>query len=352
MRAPRARPFTAKLTKLDGQKFEQFTVTDGDTAEADACASSRPRRVFAARHRCQLARKRKRRPAPPFTTSTLQQEASRKLGFTTRKTMQVAQKLYEGVNIGDEEGTVGLISYMRTDSVSLSAEALAEIRDVIARDFGTQALPDKPNVYVTKSKNAQEAHEAVRPTSALRTPAQVARYLSDDERKLYDLIWKRAGRLPDGAGHAQHRVGSTLAAGSQHSFRASGTTVVDPGFLAVYEEGKDQKNAEDDDEGRKLPPMKPGDSVPLDRIHADQHFTQPPPRFTEAALVKALEEYGIGRRFTYASIIQTLIFRKYVETEGRAFKPSATWAARSASSCPATSRNTWTTISPPSWRTS
>lgn len=312
-------PFTAKLTKLDGQKFEQFTVTDGDTAEA-----ARLRIQQAAQGALHVtdvtSKERKRRPAPPFTTSTLQQEASRKLGFTTRKTMQVAQKLYEGVNIGDE-GTVGLISYMRTDSVSLSQDALAEIRDVIARDFGVQALPDKPNVYVTKSKNAQEAHEAVRPTSALRTPAQVARYLSDDERKLYDLIWKRAvacQMVPA----TLNTVSVDLAAGSQHSFRASGTTVVDPGFLAVYEEGKDQKNAEDDDEGRKLPPMKPGDSVPLDRIHADQHFTQPPPRFTEAALVKALEEYGIGRPSTYASIIQTLIFRKYVEMEGRAFKPS------------------------------
>ena len=311
--------FTAKLTKLDGQKFEQFTVTDGDTAEA-----ARLRIQKAAQGSLHVtdvtSKERKRRPAPPFTTSTLQQEASRKLGFTTRKTMQVAQKLYEGVAIGDE-GTVGLISYMRTDSVSLSAEALAEIRDVIARDFGTQALPDKPNVYVTKSKNAQEAHEAVRPTSALRTPAQVAKYLSDDERKLYDLVWKRAvacQMVPA----TLNTVSVDLAAGSEHSFRASGTTVVDPGFLAVYEEGKDNRNAEDEDEGRKLPPMKPGDSVPLDRIHADQHFTQPPPRFTEAALVEALEEYGIGRPSTYASIIQTLIFRKYVEMEGRAFKPS------------------------------
>ena len=311
--------FTAKLTRLDGQKFEQFTVTDGDTAEA-----ARLRIQQAAQGKLHVtdvtSKERKRRPAPPFTTSTLQQEASRKLGFTTRKTMQVAQKLYEGVAIGDE-GTVGLISYMRTDSVTLSQDALAEIRDVIARDYGTQALPDKPNVYVTKSKNAQEAHEAVRPTSALRTPAQVAKYLSDDERKLYDLIWKRAvacQMVPA----TLNTVSVDLAAGSQHSFRASGTTVVDPGFLAVYEEGKDQKAAEDDDEGRKLPPMKPGDTVPLDRIHADQHFTQPPPRFTEAALVKALEEYGIGRPSTYASIIQTLIFRKYVEMEGRAFKPS------------------------------
>ena len=311
--------FTAKLTRLDGQKFEQFTVTDGDTAEA-----ARLRIQQAAQGSLHVtdvtSKERKRRPAPPFTTSTLQQEAARKLGFTTRKTMQVAQKLYEGVAIG-EEGTVGLISYMRTDSVSLSIEALNEIRDVIARDYGTQALPDKPNTYQTKSKNAQEAHEAVRPTSALRTPAQVARFLSDDERKLYELIWKRAvacQMVPA----TLNTVSVDLAAGSEHSFRASGTTVIDPGFLAVYEEGKDQKGAEDDDEGRKLPPMKPGDRVPLDRIHADQHFTQPPPRFTEAALVKALEEYGIGRPSTYASIIQTLLFRKYTEMEGRAFKPT------------------------------
>ena len=311
--------FTAKLAKLDGKKFEQFTVTDGDSAEA-----ARKRIVAAANGVLQVtdvaSKERKRRPAPPFTTSTLQQEAARKLGFTTKRTMQVAQKLYEGVAIG-EEGTVGLISYMRTDSVNLSMDAIAELRDVIARDYGTKALPDKPNFYQTKSKNAQEAHEAVRPTSALRTPAKVSRFLSDDERKLYDLIWKRSvacQMVPA----TLNTVSVDLAAGTAHSFRASGTTVVDPGFLAVYEEGKDQKTADDEDEGRKLPAMKPGDRVPLDRVHADQHFTQPPPRFTEAALVKALEEYGIGRPSTYASIIQTLLFRKYVEMEGRSFRPS------------------------------
>lgn len=315
-----SQPFTARLTKLDGKKFEQFTVTDGDTAEAARLRIQQA--AQGALHVTDVASKeRKRRPAPPFTTSTLQQEASRKLGFTTRKTMQVAQKLYEGVAIGEEEGTVGLISYMRTDSVNLSQDALAEIRDVIARDYGIASLPDQPNTYQTKSKNAQEAHEAVRPTSALRTPAQVARFLTDDERKLYELIWKRAvacQMIPA----TLNTVSVDLSAGSEHVFRASGTTVVVPGFLAVYEEGKDTKSAEDDDEGRKLPAMKPGDRVPLERIVADQHFTQPPPRFTEAALVKALEEYGIGRPSTYASIIQTLLFRKYVEMEGRSFRPS------------------------------
>ncbi|QBG86924.1 DNA topoisomerase I [Xanthomonas oryzae] len=311
--------FNARLIKLDGQKFEQFTVTDGDTAEA-----ARLRIQQAAQgvlHVTDVASKeRKRRPAPPFTTSTLQQEASRKLGFTTRKTMQVAQKLYEGVALGDD-GSVGLISYMRTDSVNLSQDALSEIRDVIARDYGTASLPDQPNAYTTKSKNAQEAHEAVRPTSALRTPAQVARFLSDDERRLYELIWRRAvacQMIPA----TLNTVSVDLSAGSEHVFRASGTTVVVPGFLAVYEEGKDTKSSEDEDEGRKLPLMKAGDNIPLDRIVTDQHFTQPPPRFTEAALVKALEEYGIGRPSTYASIIQTLQFRKYVEMEGRSFRPT------------------------------
>ncbi|MDR6842072.1 DNA topoisomerase I [Pseudoxanthomonas sacheonensis] len=311
--------FTAKLTKLDGQKFEQFTITEGDTAEA-----ARLRIQQAAQGALHVtdvvSKERKRRPSPPFTTSTLQQEASRKLGFTTSRTMRVAQKLYEGMAIGDE-GTVGLISYMRTDSVSLSAEAVGEIRDVIARDFGTQAVPDKPNVYVTKSKNAQEAHEAIRPTSALRTPAQVAQYLDDDGRRLYELIWKRAvacQMVPA----TMNTVSVDLAAGSEHVFRASGTTIIDPGFLAVYEEGKDNKTSEDEDEGRKLPAMKPGDRVPLDRIHTDQHFTEPPPRFSEASLVKTLEEYGIGRPSTYSSIIQTLLFRKYVELDSRRFKPS------------------------------
>jgi DNA topoisomerase-1 len=312
-------PFRARLTRLDGHKTEQFTVSNGEDA-----AAVRERILAAAQGVLQVtevaSKERKRRPAPPFTTSTLQQEAARKLGFTTRRTMQVAQKLYEGVAIG-EEGTVGLISYMRTDSVNLSQDAIAELRDVIARDFGTRALPDKPNHYTTKSKNAQEAHEAVRPTSALRTPAQVARFLSDDERRLYELVWKRAvasQMVPA----TLNTVSVDLAAGSAHTFRASGTTVVDPGFLAVYEEGRDQKGSDDDDEGRKLPALKPGERVPLAGVEIAQHFTQPPPRFTEAALVKALEEYGIGRPSTYAAIIQTLLTRQYVAMEGRSLRPS------------------------------
>lgn len=311
--------FSAKLTKLDGGKVEQFTITDGKTAE-----SARTRIAKDAQGVLVVtdveSKQRKRRPAPPFITSTLQQEAARKLGFSTSRTMRVAQKLYEGVAIG-EEGTVGLISYMRTDGVSLSADAVAEIRDVIARDFGTQALPDKPNLYPSKSKNAQEAHEAVRPTSALRTPASVARFLADDERRLYELIWKRtlASQMVPAT---LNTVSVDLAAGSQHGFRVSGTTVVDPGFLAVYEEGKDAKGEEDDEEGRKLPDMKPGDRIPLTAVTTTQHFTEPPPRFSEASLVKALEEHGIGRPSTYASIIQTLLNREYVFLDARRFRPT------------------------------
>ena len=311
--------FTARLVKLDGQKFEQFTITDSATAEA-----ARARLVKAAgvalRVTDVVSKERKRRPSPPFITSTLQQEAARKLGFTTSRTMRVAQKLYEGVAIG-EEGAVGLISYMRTDSVNLSVDAVIEIRDVIARDFGTGALPDKPNEYKSKSKNAQEAHEAIRPTSALRTPASVAKYLDDDARRLYELVWKRtvASQMVPAT---MNTVSVELAAGSEHSFRASGTTVIDPGFLAVYEEGKDAKAAEDEDEGRKLPPMKTGQDVPLGSIHTDQHFTEPPPRFSEASLVKTLEEYGIGRPSTYASIIQVLQNREYVYLDNRRFRPS------------------------------
>jgi DNA topoisomerase-1 len=311
--------FDAKLTRLDGKKVEQFTLTN----ETDAHAA-RERIVRDANGMLQVtdvtSKERKRRPSPPFITSTLQQEAARKLGFTTRRTMQVAQKLYEGLPLGPE-GTVGLITYMRTDSVNLSQDAIAEIRDVIARDFGTRAVPDKPNVYTTKSKNAQEAHEAIRPSSALRTPASVAKFLPDDERRLYELIWKRAvasQMVPA----TLNTVSVDLAAGSEHSFRVSGTTVVDPGFLAVYEEGKDTKSAEDDEEGRKLPAMKPGERLPLNRVVADQHFTEPPPRYSEASLVKALEEYGIGRPSTYASIISTLQARKYVELENRRFRPT------------------------------
>jgi len=315
--------FTARLSKLNGKKFEQFDLTDEAGAQVARDALKQ-----AARGRLTVSevgsKERKRRPAPPFTTSTLQQEAARKLGFTTSRTMKVAQGLYEGVALGDE-GNVGLITYMRTDSTMLGDDAVTELRQLIARDFGAKALPDAAQVYKTKSKNAQEAHEAIRPTSAMHTPKAVAAFLNDDQRKLYELIWKRTV-----ACQMIHATLNTVSvefavphvAGGDASFRASGTTVIDPGFLAVYEEGRDQKSAEDDDEGRRLPRMLAGEQVPLHEIAADQHFTEPPPRYSEASLVKALEEHGIGRPSTYASIIQVLQNREYVILDSRRFKPS------------------------------
>ena len=315
--------FSARLTKLHGKKFEQFDLTN----EADAMAA-RSALKDAAHGRLTVSdvgsKERKRRPAPPFTTSTLQQEAARKLGFGTSRTMKVAQGLYEGVGLGDE-GNVGLITYMRTDSTALSEDAVGELRELITRDFGKKALPDGPQVYRTKSKNAQEAHEAIRPTSAMRTPREVAPFLNDEQRKLYELIWKRTV-----ACQMIHATMNTVSvdfdlkqvAGGDAAFRSTGTTVVDPGFLAVYEEGRDQKTAEDDDEGRRLPKLEKGEQVPLQDILADQHFTEPPPRYSEASLVKTLEEYGIGRPSTYASIIQVLQNREYVLLDNRRFKPT------------------------------
>jgi len=311
--------FAARLLKLRGKKFEQFDLTDEKSAHAarDGLIKSAQGRLIVSEVQ---SKERKRRPAPPFTTSTLQQEAARKLGFSTSRTMRIAQGLYEGVALGDE-GTVGLITYMRTDSVNLANDAIAEIRKVIARDYGARALPEHPHVYRAKSKNAQEAHEAIRPTSALHTPASMAAYLNDDQRKLYELIWKRAV-----ASQMQHATLNTVSvdldAGGDSTFRASGTTVVDPGFLAVYEEGRDAKTSEDEDDNRKLPAMKVGEAIPLADVLADQHFTEPPPRYSEASLVKALEEYGIGRPSTYASIIQTLLNREYVLLDSRRFRPT------------------------------
>ena len=315
--------FSARLTRLHGKKFEQFDLTN----EADAMAA-RGALKEAARGRLTVSevgsKERKRRPAPPFTTSTLQQEAARKLGFSTSRTMKVAQGLYEGVSLGSE-GNVGLITYMRTDSVALSEDAVGELRQLIARDFGNKALPDHAQVYKSKSKNAQEAHEAIRPTSAMRTPREVASYLNDEQRKLYELIWKRTV-----ACQMIHATLNTVSvdfalphtAGGDAAFRATGTTVVDPGFLAVYEEGRDQKTAEDDDEGRRLPKLEVGEQVALHDILAEQHFTEPPPRYSEASLVKTLEEHGIGRPSTYASIIQVLLNREYVFLDSRRFKPT------------------------------
>ena len=310
--------FSARLVRFKGKKFEQFDLTQGTDAHA-----ARESLLRAANGQLTVAdvqsKQRQRRPSAPFTTSTLQQEAARKLGLSTSRTMRIAQGLYEGVALGTE-GNVGLITYMRTDSTNLSNDAIGELRATIEREFGKQGLPEHAMVYKAKSKNAQEAHEAIRPTSALRTPKSVAAYLAPDQLKLYELIWKRAVACQMKPA-TLNTVAVEFPCGAEAAFRATGTTVVDPGFLAVYEEGRDAKS-DDDEEARKLPALRVGDTVPLSDIVTDQHFTEPPPRYSEASLVKTLEEYGIGRPSTYASIIQVLLNREYVILDSRRFKPT------------------------------
>ena len=310
--------FLAKLVQLRGEKLSQFSLNnETDTKQAQSEVEQ------AAHAKLSVLRvekkQRKRNPAAPFTTSTLQQEAARKLGFTTRRTMQVAQQLYEGIDVG--AGAVGLISYMRTDSVNLGDEAIAEIRSVITERYGAAALPDAPRLYKTKAKNAQEAHEAIRPTSAARDPDSLKEILKPEQHKLYELIWKRTI-----ACQMTHATIDTVAAdlgagGADHVFRANGSTIVDPGFIAVYQEGLDDPSGDDDDH-RTLPPLKEGQIVALQAVRSMQHFTEPPPRFSEASLVRTLEEHGIGRPSTYAAIIATLVDREYVILDKKRFKPT------------------------------
>ena len=312
--------FVSRLVRYGGEKVEQFsfgneetardvekTLLDAANGELEAVAVTK--------------KQRRRNPAAPFTTSTLQQEASRKLGFNTQRTMRVAQKLYEGIELPGE-GQVGLISYMRTDSVTLADVAVAEIRDVIAKRYGKENVPGEPRTFRNKSKNAQEAHEAVRPTSVARTPDDIRASLDQDQYKLYALIWKRTmacQMVPA----VFDTVAVEMAVGPEsdgHRFRANGSVLVVPGFMAVYQEGRD--DSKDDDGDRLLPEIAEGDSIKLDELRPEQHFTEPPPRFTEASLVKTLEEYGIGRPSTYASIIATLKNREYVEMDGKRFIPT------------------------------
>ena len=315
--------FPLKLVEYDGRKVEQFSFTDAAGAQAVEQAL---RRAAGADPATGLGgtltikridrKQRRRNPAPPFTTSTLQQEAARKLGFSAQRTMRLAQQLYEGVDYG--EGSVGLITYMRTDSVSLAAEAVSEIRAVIAQLYGKEAVADEVRVYKVKSRNAQEAHEAVRPTSAAITPQLIEGRIDPDQWKLYSLIWKRAV-----ACQMAHALFDTVAidmAAGAHVLRANGSTLVKAGYIAVYQEGRD--DAAEDDSDRVLPPMQEGDSVQLVAVHPEQHFTEPPPRYSEASLVKALEEHGIGRPSTYASIISTLKDREYVDMDSRRFIPT------------------------------
>ena len=310
--------FSAKLAEYQAEKVEQFTVTNSEQAEkikTDLEKQAKGKLVVSKVDKKQ----RKRNPTAPFITSTVQQEAARKLGFTAQRTMRVAQQLYEGVEIGT--GSVGLISYMRTDSVNLAAEAIAEIRDLIVKRYGKENLPDEIRVYTTKSKNAQEAHEAIRPTSAFRRPDEIKDYLSIEQFKLYDLIWKRtvASQMISAT---INTVAVDLACGKAgNRFRANGSTIADPGFMMVYQEALDDAAPTEGDE-KLLPPMKEGDVIDLEAIRAEQHFTEPPPRYSEASLIKALEEYGIGRPSTYASIISTLQNRDYARLETKRFFPT------------------------------
>ena len=308
--------FTAKLVQWKGEKLEQFSLPNEATqAEVlqDLLAAGKEAHVSAIEKK-----KRSRNPAAPFTTSTMQQDAVRKLGMTTDRTMRTAQQLYEGIDVG--QGAIGLITYMRTDSVTLSDEALTEIRHYIEYKIGKDYLPASAKQYKTKSKNAQEAHEAIRPTSVYRTPESVKPFLNADQFKLYQMIWQRTVACQmTAAKFDQTTVDIRLGEGI---FRATGQVQTFAGFLSVYEEGTDDN--EEGEDHKKLPDMAEGDTLPVDKIEGEQHFTTPPPRFNEATLVKALEEYGIGRPSTYASIISTLKEREYVTLEQKRFIPTDT----------------------------
>ncbi|MGE9549285.1 type I DNA topoisomerase [Snodgrassella sp. CS2] len=306
--------FTAKLTHWQGQKLEQFDIPDEtQQQEIVSALQGQPAHVSKVEKK-----KRSRNPAGPFTTSTMQQEAVRKLGMTTDRTMRTAQQLYEGVDVG--QGAVGLITYMRTDSVSLSDDAVVEIRHYIDNKIGSDYLPSTAKVYKTKSKNAQEAHEAIRPTSVYRTPEEVKPFLTSDQFRLYQMIWQRAVACQ--MAPARFDTTSVDIVVGKGVFRVTGQVQTFAGFLSVYEEGVD--DSEDDENAKKLPPLQEGDDLPVDKIFGEQHFTQPPPRYSEASLVKALEEYGIGRPSTYASIISTLKEREYVTLEQKRFLPTDT----------------------------
>ncbi len=322
-----AQTFPARLAQYLGEKVEQFSFGNGEQAET-------VRRTIETAANGQLTiakvdkKQRRRNPAAPFTTSTLQQDSARKLGFSAQKTMSVAQRLYEGVDFG--EGPVGLITYMRTDSVNLSAEALNDLRTMIGENYGKDKLPDEPRRFKTRSKNAQEAHEAIRPALASIRPPQLKGKIDNDQFRLYELIWKRAVASQMIAA-IYDTVALDLVPGADSErdpaaedkvirFRANGSVLVEPGFLELYREGRE--DAEDADTDRRLPPMEAGEVLALKDIRPEQHFTEPPPRFSEASLVKTLEEFGIGRPSTYASIIQTLKNREYVEVEQKRFRPS------------------------------
>ncbi|MAF96073.1 MAG: DNA topoisomerase I [Rhodospirillaceae bacterium] len=303
----------ALLTHLDGHKLGKMDI--GGEARAQAAVDAAQARDFTV---AKVEQKQTRRhPAPPFTTSTLQQEASRKLRMTAKRTMQVAQRLYEGVSIGGE--TVGLITYMRTDGVQIAGEAIAAARALIGGDFGDNYVPDKARVYKSKAKNAQEAHEAIRPTDAFRRPRNVSAYLDDDQNRLYQLIWNRAVASQMESAVLDQVSADIGSPDAEVVFRATGSTLVFDGFYKLYREGKD--DSENGNGEKILPKLTPGQGLERRTVTPEQHFTQPPPRFTEASLVKRLEKLGIGRPSTYASIISVLQDRNYVKLEKRRFEP-------------------------------
>ena len=317
--------FKARLVELDGRKLERYDLADGGSAEA-ACRRLREARTFQAER--VEPKKTRRNPQPPFTTSTLQQEASRKLGFGASRTMRLAQQLYEGVSLGGQ--TVGLITYMRTDGVQIAEEAIAASRRLIQSRYGARYLPDQPRRYSTKAKNAQEAHEAVRPTDLSRAPDQLAHWLEPDQLRLYELIWKRTLASQMESARIDQVVVDIAVDGKAAKLRANGSVIAFDGFLALYQEGRDETRAtngvagangrgEAGEEERRLPPISEGEPLTRGEVSAEQHFTQPPPRYSEASLVKKLEELGIGRPSTYASILQVLQDRNYVRLEKRRF---------------------------------
>jgi len=302
-----AQPFVAKLTHFRGEKLEQFSVEhEARSKEWLAMLEGRDATVM------RIEKKRRaRHPGAPFTTSTLQQAGVRQLGMTTDRVMRTAQQLYEGMDLG--EGPVGLITYMRTDSVNLAQEAITDIRKYVGANFDKEFLPPAAIAYKAKTKNAQEAHEAVRPTSVMRTPESVRQFLTADQARLYELIWKRPVACQMAPAQFD-TVAADITVG-EGTFRATGQTLAFAGFLAVYQDDEDEEES-------KLPALAEGETLPVDRLYGEQHFTQPPPRYTEASLVKALEEYGIGRPSTYASIISTLQDREYVALEKKRFQPT------------------------------
>ncbi len=306
--------FPAKLFSYNGNKLDKFDIPTKEKAEEILNALANEQYHIGNIERKKQARK----PVAPFTTSTLQQEASRKLGFSAKQTMQIAQKLYEGVDVGGE--TVGLITYMRTDSVNLSQEAVASIREMIKSDFGDEYLPKSPVSYDNKSKNAQEAHEAIRPTYATKTPQSIKGYLDTNQFKLYELIWKRTVACQMVPAELNLVAADIVTSDNKSMFRANGSMIAFDGFMKLYKEDIDDANSDDDD-NRMLPTMNEGDNIKSEEIKPEQHFTQPPPRYSEASLVKKMEELGIGRPSTYASILSVIQERHYVDLVKKKFVP-------------------------------